>query len=297
MENSNTQTLNGSHEEHVAQQIVVQRDSPGGPTSAPSPGRRDPPPAPSPRRGLSAQGRSERAHSVTDESLPKPRPRLKPLPQRRAVSVHEDALTMTQELKAVLERSPLRHRGNRGDLSTCTEDTPTEDTPTADEAQQRRSPTEEGEREHKRTGHGVTTTTTTTVNEAAPAAAVETPCSVEAPEPEPSASTSPAPALPPLLRPASSSSPSSSAPASEKAQQEKSPPAAAPPSTATTTLSHAAADKSHMTLRRQEQTPSTTTTADVGESTREEEERGEMVSKRHTEKAEPPDQRTETLLK
>ena len=29
---------------------------------------------------------------ILSESLPKPRPRMKPLPQRRAVSVHEDAL-------------------------------------------------------------------------------------------------------------------------------------------------------------------------------------------------------------
>ena len=33
---------------------------------------------------------------VLPESLPKPRQRMKPLPQRRAVSVHEDTLAMTQ---------------------------------------------------------------------------------------------------------------------------------------------------------------------------------------------------------
>lgn len=80
------------------------------------------PPATSPWRGPTAQGRSEKAQSVTDDSLPKPRQHMKPLPQRRAVSVHEDALTMTQELKAVLQRSPIRFRGNRGDLPTCAED-------------------------------------------------------------------------------------------------------------------------------------------------------------------------------
>ncbi|TKS74029.1 hypothetical protein D9C73_008110 [Collichthys lucidus] len=48
---------------------------------------------------------------------------MKPLPQRRAVSVHEDTLAMTQELKAVLQRSPIRFRVNRGDLPPCTEDT------------------------------------------------------------------------------------------------------------------------------------------------------------------------------
>uniref|UniRef100_A0A3B5LBX9 Capping protein regulator and myosin 1 linker 2 n=1 Tax=Xiphophorus couchianus TaxID=32473 RepID=A0A3B5LBX9_9TELE len=56
------------------------------------------------------------------ESLPKLRQHLKPLPQRRAVSVHEEALTMTQELKAVLQKSPIRFRGNRWDLPSCKED-------------------------------------------------------------------------------------------------------------------------------------------------------------------------------
>ncbi|KAM3850423.1 uncharacterized protein ACN63O_019687 [Diretmus argenteus] len=67
------------------------------PASSPSPRKEVPPPAPSPRRGPSAQDRSEKAQSVTDESLPKPRSRMKPLPQRRAMSVHEDTLAMTQE--------------------------------------------------------------------------------------------------------------------------------------------------------------------------------------------------------
>ncbi|XP_062418969.1 LOW QUALITY PROTEIN: uncharacterized protein LOC119195596 [Pungitius pungitius] len=78
--------------------------------------------SPSPWRCPGAQDRSEKAQSVTDESLPKTRQHMKPPPQRRAVSVHEDALAMTQELKAVLQRSPIRFRGNRGDLLTCTED-------------------------------------------------------------------------------------------------------------------------------------------------------------------------------
>uniref|UniRef100_A0A1A8QNH5 RGD motif, leucine rich repeats, tropomodulin domain and proline-rich containing n=2 Tax=Nothobranchius pienaari TaxID=704102 RepID=A0A1A8QNH5_9TELE len=72
-------------------------------------------------RDVSAQDRSEKAQSVSEESLPKPRPRLKPLPQRRAVSVHEDALAMTQELKAVLQRSPIRFQGNRWDFPSCNE--------------------------------------------------------------------------------------------------------------------------------------------------------------------------------
>ncbi|XP_056243916.1 capping protein, Arp2/3 and myosin-I linker protein 2 isoform X2 [Seriola aureovittata] len=98
------------------------QEGPQGAASAPSPRKELLPPVPSPRRGPSAQDRSEKAQSVTDESLPKPRQHMKPLPQRRAVSVHEDALAMTQELKAVLQRSPIRFRGNRGDLPTCTED-------------------------------------------------------------------------------------------------------------------------------------------------------------------------------
>ncbi|XP_028286745.1 capping protein, Arp2/3 and myosin-I linker protein 2 isoform X2 [Parambassis ranga] len=69
----------------------------------------------------SAQDRTEKAHSVTEESLPRPRQHMKPTSQRRAVSVHEDTLTMTQELKAVLQRSPICFRGNRGDLPSCTE--------------------------------------------------------------------------------------------------------------------------------------------------------------------------------
>ncbi|XP_040894620.1 capping protein, Arp2/3 and myosin-I linker protein 2 [Toxotes jaculatrix] len=109
-------TQDGSPGESTAQ------EGPQGAAPTPSPRKELLPPAPSPRRGPSAQDRSEKAQSVTDESLPKPRQHMKPLPQRRAVSVHEDALAMTQELKAVLQRSPIRFRGNRGDLPTCTED-------------------------------------------------------------------------------------------------------------------------------------------------------------------------------
>ncbi|KAG7521566.1 capping protein, Arp2/3 and myosin-I linker protein 3-like [Solea senegalensis] len=98
------------------------QEGPQGAAAAPSPRKELLPPFSSPWRGPSAQDRSEKAQSVTDESLPKPRQHLKPLPQRRAVSVHEDTLAITQELKAVLQRSPIRFRGNRGDLPTCTED-------------------------------------------------------------------------------------------------------------------------------------------------------------------------------
>lgn len=92
----------------------------------------------SPRRGLGSlsleiRERTERAQSVTDESLPKPRPRIKPLPQRRAVSVHEDVLRdhiplLAEELKAALprlqQRSPNRKRANLGDLPPCREHPP-----------------------------------------------------------------------------------------------------------------------------------------------------------------------------
>uniref|UniRef100_A0A4W5QML3 Capping protein regulator and myosin 1 linker 2 n=1 Tax=Hucho hucho TaxID=62062 RepID=A0A4W5QML3_9TELE len=102
----------------------------------PSP-RKETPPAPSPRRGPSAlesRERSERAQSVTEESLPKPRPRMKPSPQRRAVSVYDDsllrehaALLDPEELKAALpqlQRSPAQKRANLGELPTCSEDQP-----------------------------------------------------------------------------------------------------------------------------------------------------------------------------
>ncbi|KAF7648326.1 hypothetical protein LDENG_00158240 [Lucifuga dentata] len=102
-------------------QIEIQ-EHPLGAASVGSPRKEVLPASLSPWRSPSTADRSEKAQSMTDESLPKPRTRMKPLPQRRVVSVHEDALAMTQELKAVLQRSPLRFRGNRGDLPTCTED-------------------------------------------------------------------------------------------------------------------------------------------------------------------------------
>ncbi|XP_027128545.1 capping protein, Arp2/3 and myosin-I linker protein 2 isoform X2 [Larimichthys crocea] len=98
------------------------QEGPQGAATASSPRKELLPPALSPWRAPSSQDRSEKAQSVTDESLPKPRQHMKPLPQRRAVSVHEDTLAMTQELKAVLQRSPIRFRVNRGDLPPCTED-------------------------------------------------------------------------------------------------------------------------------------------------------------------------------
>ncbi|XP_061577571.1 capping protein, Arp2/3 and myosin-I linker protein 2 isoform X1 [Cololabis saira] len=85
------------------------------------PPRREVLPSP-PWTAVGAQLRSEKAQSVTEESLPKPRQHLKPPPQRRAVSVHEDTLAMTQELKAVLQKSPIRFQGNRRNLPSCRED-------------------------------------------------------------------------------------------------------------------------------------------------------------------------------
>lgn len=81
--------------------------------------------SPALRKIPTAAERSEKAQSVTDDSLPKARSHLKPPTQRRAVSVHEDTLAMTQELKAVLQRSPIRC--NKGELPTCAEDNITEE--------------------------------------------------------------------------------------------------------------------------------------------------------------------------
>ncbi|KAF3854189.1 hypothetical protein F7725_022244 [Dissostichus mawsoni] len=95
--------------------------------------------------GPGTQERSEKAQSVTDESLPKIRQHLKPVLKRRAVSVHEDTLAMTQELKAVLQRSPIRFRGSRGDLPPCTEDPPcVEEAQRAQEGERRELKAERG---------------------------------------------------------------------------------------------------------------------------------------------------------
>ncbi|KAG5848489.1 hypothetical protein ANANG_G00098980 [Anguilla anguilla] len=108
-------------------------DKPAEPdTPSPSPGTRPPPPQKGDTPGtVTTQGvslgdsrvRAEKAQSVTEETLPKPRPRMKPSPQRRAVSVHEEslrehaALLDPEELKAALprlQRSPVRKRANLG---------------------------------------------------------------------------------------------------------------------------------------------------------------------------------------
>uniref|UniRef100_A0A671M090 F-actin-uncapping protein RLTPR-like n=1 Tax=Sinocyclocheilus anshuiensis TaxID=1608454 RepID=A0A671M090_9TELE len=117
----------------VSETISLSQPQEKDPTT-PSP-RKETPPAPSPRRILRTdiRERSERAQSVTEETLPIPRPRMKPSPQRRAVSVHEDSLLQhaamldPEELKAVLprrQRSPGRKRVNLGELMPCSEDLP-----------------------------------------------------------------------------------------------------------------------------------------------------------------------------
>ncbi|XP_060779937.1 capping protein, Arp2/3 and myosin-I linker protein 2 isoform X3 [Neoarius graeffei] len=116
----------------VESRISSQSQSKEPPTPSP---RKETPPAPSPRRVRSTdpQERAERAQSVTEETLPKPWPRMKPSPQRRAVSVHEDALLQhaalldPEELKAALprlQRSPIRKRVNLRELEPCSEDLP-----------------------------------------------------------------------------------------------------------------------------------------------------------------------------
>ncbi|XP_055011858.1 capping protein, Arp2/3 and myosin-I linker protein 2 [Boleophthalmus pectinirostris] len=117
-----------------------------------------PPPATLPKTELcspalrkipSTVDRSEKAQSITDGSLPQPRPHLKPPTQRRAVSVHEDTLAMTQELKAVLQRSPIRLCGNKGELPTCIEDSTA-----GEEAQSPQDEAEKQECERQQTGVG-----------------------------------------------------------------------------------------------------------------------------------------------
>ncbi|MBN3317867.1 CARL3 protein, partial [Atractosteus spatula] len=129
--------------------LLMPRASPGASSqhspSPEAPAEGDPPlprcprdaPTPSPRRGASLgeqQGRPERtAQALSEDNLPKPRPRMKPSPHRRAVSVHEEqlreqgALLGPEELKAALprlQRSPVWKRANRMELPPCSEDQP-----------------------------------------------------------------------------------------------------------------------------------------------------------------------------
>ncbi|XP_066569648.1 capping protein, Arp2/3 and myosin-I linker protein 2 isoform X2 [Amia ocellicauda] len=94
-------------------------------------------PTPSPRRGASLGEQLDRMerplHAAPEDSVPRPRPRLKPSPQRRAVSVHEEQLRELstrlepEELRATLprlQRSPVGKRAKRIELEPCTEDQP-----------------------------------------------------------------------------------------------------------------------------------------------------------------------------
>ncbi|XP_070763209.1 capping protein, Arp2/3 and myosin-I linker protein 2 [Enoplosus armatus] len=290
------------------------QEGPRGAATAPSPRKELLPPAPSPWRGPSAQDRSEKAQSVTDESLPKPRQHMKPLPQRRAVSVHEDALAMTQELKAVLQRSPIRFRGNRGDLPTCTEDPP----PSGEEAQRAQDAgdtatqaaeekKEELRAERARTGRGGMVAETTkqpppgeeeAPYSGCPSSTAQAPQEASAPRLfSPAAALDKAPPIlgrPPALTQTKSQKKSpGTAPALPQTLEKLL--ASPPPQEKTPSTIPAASDSPENPQAsppsHEEKGPGTAPAAvDLGNSTQE---RGEAGSKQHTAKAEPADQRTE----
>ncbi|XP_062276911.1 capping protein, Arp2/3 and myosin-I linker protein 2 [Scomber scombrus] len=248
---------------------LTQNESQEGPRGAaptPSPRKELLPPAPSPWRGPSTQDRSEKAQSVTDESLPKPRQHLKPLPQRRAVSVHEDALAMTQELKAVLQRSPIRYRGNRGDLPTCTED-PTSVWKTGKQAAEEKKEagcrgTLDQSKHPPQEVSGFPSSAAQAQKEEASAPRLFSPtAAVDKPPPT-------------LEKPALTPTSHVKGPGSISSETLQRPQASPPP-------------------HRKKSPGTLAATADVGNSTQE---RGEAVSKQHTTKAEPADQRTEPPL-
>ncbi|XP_041794805.1 capping protein, Arp2/3 and myosin-I linker protein 2 isoform X2 [Chelmon rostratus] len=297
------------------------------PAAASSPRKELHPPAPSPWRGPSTQDRSEKAQSVTDESLPKPRQHMKPLPQRRAVSVHEDALAMTQELKAVLQRSPIRFRGNRGDLPTCTEDPSSgEEAQRAQEASDTGKQTaeekeavqkEELKAERGRTGCGGTVAET----KHHPPGEDETPgsgCPSSTAQAQQEASAprlfSPAKALdkaPPIPERPPAQTQTLEKPPVTPTTQKKSPSTAPPfPQTLEKLLvSPSPQEKMPSTIPAASASPenpqvsplphkekgadTAPATVDLRNSMQE---RGEAVSKQHTTKAEPADQRTEPPL-
>ncbi|KAM7396102.1 hypothetical protein PAMP_019171 [Pampus punctatissimus] len=277
--------------------ISIQNESQEGPrgaASAPSYRKELLPPALSPWRVPSTQDRSEKAQSVTDESLPKPRQHMKPLPQRRAVSVHEDTLAMTQELKAVLQRSPIRFRGNRGDLPTCTEDpTSGEEAQMTQEARETWKQTAE-EKEQLKPGCGGM------VDESRhpPPEGAEAPvsgCPSSAAQASASRLFSPAATLEkPVVTPTSQEKSPGTAPALAHLLEKTlvSPP---PREKTPSTISSETLQRSQVSpLPHKKKSPGTSAaTVDVGNSTQE---RGEVVSKQHTTKAEPADQRTEPPL-
>ncbi|TNN01069.1 hypothetical protein fugu_012315 [Takifugu bimaculatus] len=98
------------------------QESSAGVARAGSPGKERFPQAPLPRRSPCKPSRCEKSQSTGDAgSLPKPCHLMKPLPQRRVVSVHEDTLAMTEELKAVLRRSPVHLQVSGVDQLTCSQ--------------------------------------------------------------------------------------------------------------------------------------------------------------------------------
>ncbi|XP_077953357.1 uncharacterized protein LOC144390794 isoform X2 [Gasterosteus aculeatus] len=233
--------------------------------------------APSPWRCPGAQDRSEKAQSATDESLPRTRQHAKALPQRRAVSVHEDALAMTQELKAVLQRSPIRFRGNRGDLPTCTEDSSGREeakiAPEAGDGGKREPEAEPGRTgcEEETRGPGRPSSAARGPQETFAARPVleRPPAATESPERKP--------AFPATWEKRSPVAPPSPQTFEKPTPGEKSP-------SATQTRSPERPRVSPLSHKRQ--SPGTSpATADAGG--------GRAVSKPHTMKAEPADQRTE----
>ncbi|MGH0132397.1 UNVERIFIED_CONTAM: hypothetical protein FKN15_049223 [Acipenser sinensis] len=91
-------------------------------------------PNPSPRRGTSLGEQKKKTEPAmpapSEDNLPVPRPRIKPIHNRRAVSVHEEqlrdqsSLLEPEDLKAALsrlQRSPVRKRTNRAELPPFSE--------------------------------------------------------------------------------------------------------------------------------------------------------------------------------
>ncbi|MGH0146014.1 UNVERIFIED_CONTAM: hypothetical protein FKN15_007616 [Acipenser sinensis] len=96
-------------------------------------------PTPSPRRGTSLGEQKKTTEPAiptpSEDNLPVPRPRIKPIHNRRAVSVHEEqlkdqiSLLEPEDLKAALsrlQRSPVRKRTNRAELPPFSESQPEE---------------------------------------------------------------------------------------------------------------------------------------------------------------------------
>ncbi|KAM9351894.1 capping protein, Arp2/3 and myosin-I linker protein 2 [Symphorus nematophorus] len=287
------------------------QEGPRGAATASSPRKELLPPGTSPWRGPSStQDRSEKAQSVTDESLPKPRQHMKPLPQRRAVSVHEDALAMTQELKAVLQRSPIRFRGNRGDLPTCTEDPSSVEEAHRGRAQEDKK--DELKAERGRMGYGGTVAETKDEGPGSGCPSSTAQAQQEASAPRlfspAAASSDKAPSIPerppaltqtlekPPVTPTSQKKSPSTAPALpqtlEKLLVSPQPQQKTP---STTPAASASPENPRVSpLSHKEKSPGTVPfTADGRNSTQE---GGEAVSKQHMTKTEPADQRTEPPL-